>query len=321
MSQYLARHVKKVAWFLFLVFYSGFTVPLLANKINGGTSYYSVSNKYKPSGYFLDKDFRFSDNENLKAFNENRKQANTTKAGKSNEKQVDKPETGSQKFIGGPGQPEMQSFQSVNANNMVDLFTGDFSYNIPLMDVGGYPVNMHYQSGISMDQESSWIGLGWNINPGTISRNMRGLPDDFNGEDQVSKILSMKENKTVGLTAGANAELIGKTIGQGDNKKGRDSIGGKTTLGFSLGVFHNTYKGWGTETGINAGINAGSGAKGPLSGGLSITNNSQDGLDVSPSFSYRLTKEDNKTRGTVTIGTNYNSRVGIQSLQLTGEVR
>src|SRR5690242_8277697 len=30
----------------------------------------------------------------------------------------------------GPTQPEMQSFQSVNSNNLVDPFTGDFSYNI-----------------------------------------------------------------------------------------------------------------------------------------------------------------------------------------------
>jgi hypothetical protein len=50
--------------------------------------------------------------------------------------------------IGGPGQPEMSSFQSVNGGNMVDMFTGDFSYNIPLMDVGGYPVNIHYTGGI-----------------------------------------------------------------------------------------------------------------------------------------------------------------------------
>src|SRR5688572_20575978 len=68
-------------------------------------------------------------------------------------------------FIGGPGQPEMQAFQSVNSNNMVDLFTGDFSYNIPLLDVGGYPVGLSYRGGISMDQEASWVGLGWNINP------------------------------------------------------------------------------------------------------------------------------------------------------------
>jgi hypothetical protein len=47
--------------------------------------------------------------------------------------------------IGGPNQPEMQSFTPAGANNMVDMFSGDFSYNIPLLDVGGYPVNIAQQ--------------------------------------------------------------------------------------------------------------------------------------------------------------------------------
>src|SRR5688500_6049608 len=71
-------------------------------------------------------------------------------------------------LTGGPSQPEVQSFQPVGMSDMVDLFTGDFSYNIPLMDVGGYPLNLIYNSGITMDQEASWVGLGWNINPGVI---------------------------------------------------------------------------------------------------------------------------------------------------------
>ncbi|OQP52821.1 hypothetical protein A4H97_24285 [Niastella yeongjuensis] len=205
----------------------------------------------------------------------------------------------------GPTQPETQSFQSVNNNNLVDLFTGDFSYNIPLLDVGGYPVNLHYQSGITMDQEASWVGLGWNINPGVVSRNMRGLPDDFMGpEDSVKKIISIKPNRTMGVAISANAELLGFS-----------------KVGASLGIFHNTYQGWGTEFGLNANINAGSAAKGPLSAGLGITNNSQTGLDVSPSLSVKMGKEDAKTKGNITIGTNYNSRVGLQSLQMCGEVR
>lgn len=124
---------------------------------------------------------------------------------------------------------------------MVDLFTGDFSYNIPLMDVGGYPLNISYSSGISMDQEASWVGLGWNINPGTITRNLRGVPDDFNGNtDTIRKVTSIKENKTIGVTAGANTELVGFPLGGHDSAL---SIG----LGASLGVFHNNYRGWGLE--------------------------------------------------------------------------
>src|SRR5688500_7258193 len=85
-------------------------------------------------------------------------------------------------LTGGPSQPEVESFEPIGTTEMVDLFSGDFVYNIPLFDVGGYPVNISYHSGVGMDQEASWVGLGWNINPGAITRNMRGFPDDFNGD-------------------------------------------------------------------------------------------------------------------------------------------
>lgn len=215
----------------------------------------------------------------------------------------------------GPSQPEMQSFQPVNNSNMVDLFTGDFSYNIPLLDVGGYPVNLHYQSGITMDQEASWVGLGWNINPGTISRSVRGLPDDFSGKDSVKKTISIKPNKTLGLTISGNTEIIGLDhLGKSDT----GTLG--VSIGASLGIFHNTYKGWGTEVGLNSGINAGLPGTGSLSAGLGITNNSQDGLDISPSFGVTLNKLENYGIGNTTVGTNYNSRSGIQGLQMTTQI-
>ncbi len=78
----------------------------------------------------------------------------------------------------GPSQPEVQSFQPIGVTDMVNPFSGDFSYNIPLIDVDGYPVNLAYNSGITSDQEASWVGLGWNINVGAINRSMRGIPDD-----------------------------------------------------------------------------------------------------------------------------------------------
>src|ERR1700751_6117164 len=82
----------------------------------------------------------------------------------------------------GPSQPEMQSFTPVGTSDMLNVFTGDFSYNIPLLDVDGYPINISYSSGVGMDQEATWVGLGWNINPGAINRSMRGIPDDFDGD-------------------------------------------------------------------------------------------------------------------------------------------
>ena len=44
----------------------------------------------------------------------------------------------------GPSQPEVQGFQPAGTNDMVDLFTGDLSYNISLLDVEGYPLNLFY---------------------------------------------------------------------------------------------------------------------------------------------------------------------------------
>jgi hypothetical protein len=220
------------------------------------------------------------------------------------------PNTKRTAFGGGPTQPEMQAFQSVNSNNMVDLFSGDFSYNIPLMDVGGYPLSLSYRSGISMDQEASWVGLGWNVNPGTITRNLRGIPDDFSGNDSIRKVTSIKEDKTIGLTGGASgdAEVVGLPI--------------NVNFGANLGVFHNNYKGWGIENGINATINSGQGGKGNLTSGLglSVTNNSQDGLTLSPSLSLEMTQhniEDNSSiSGGLTISAPYNSRSGLKGLQL-----
>ncbi|MEI6950337.1 PA14 domain-containing protein [Paraflavisolibacter sp. H34] len=211
------------------------------------------------------------------------------------------------RYTGGPGQPEMSAFKSVNATDLVDLFSGDFSYSIPLMDVGGYPVNLHYSSDISMDAEASWVGLGWNINPGTISRSMRGLPDDFNGNDSITKEQSMAVNKTVGVSVGGNLEVLGTPVG----------------LTAKGGIFHNNYNGWGQESSVNVSLNGGSKSYGPLTGSLAVSHNSQTGIDINPSIGVRFDREGKEWngRGTLGLSTGYNSRAGISALQLNTEVR
>ncbi len=206
---------------------------------------------------------------------------------------------------GGPTQPEMSAFSPVNANNMVDLFSGDFSYNIPLLDVGGYPVNIAYHSGVSMDEEASWVGLGWNINPGSITRNMRGLPDDFNGgADTIRKVASVKPNVSWGVNVGADVELTGLPL----------------TVGAGLGLFHTTYTGWGFETSINASINGASKSGGSLTGGLSLTNNSQSGVTINPSVSAGFKVHNATNNGGAAFGMSiaapYNSRTGLKSISM-----
>src|SRR5687767_1870067 len=79
----------------------------------------------------------------------------------------------------GPVSIDQASFEPAATSEMVDLATGDFTYNIPLMDVDGYPINIAYHGGVGMDQDASMVGLGWTLNVGAINRTMRGLPDDF----------------------------------------------------------------------------------------------------------------------------------------------
>lgn len=209
-------------------------------------------------------------------------------------------------FGGGPSQPEMQAFTSVNGNNLVDLFSGDFSYSIPLMDVGGYPLTLGYRSGITMDQEASWVGLGWNLNPGTVSRNMRGIPDDFTGTgDSITKTTSMNPNKTTGVSVGADVEFVGMPV----------------SVGVNMGFFKNNYKGWGMESGLNASISAGTGGKGSMTAGLSFNNNSQDGISLVPSFAAKIggmaTENQSGYGGSFSISAPYNSRSGIKVLQMS----
>lgn len=205
---------------------------------------------------------------------------------------------------GGPSQPESQPFSKVNGNNLVDLFTGDFSYSIPLLDVGGYPVSVNYSSGITMDQEASWVGLGWNLNPGTVSRAMRGLPDDFNGTESIEKTLSIRENKTVGAKVAGDIEVFGLPI----------------RLGISLGLFHNTFNGWGVEQGINASLSSAVAGGGNLTAGVGVAldNNSQTGLNSSLSVTLAMQNSIGSDR--LGISTGYHSRAGVTGLQMFGEM-
>jgi len=208
-------------------------------------------------------------------------------------------------LTGGPSQPEVQSFEPVGTSQMVDLATGDFNYNIPLLDVGGYPVNLAYHAGIGMDQEASWVGLGWNINPGVLNRNMRGLPDDFNG-DEIETKQKLKTNTTIGLNTPLGFEVYGKDLKKSKLVK---LLANKNKLQASFGVFYNNYRGVGFEHSI--------GLKGPLNSRVGITANSHNGVDIKPSISLSgvLNQGTREEMGVgMRIGASYNSRGGLRTL-------
>ncbi|HVD96806.1 MAG TPA: hypothetical protein VNB90_01295 [Cytophagaceae bacterium] len=84
----------------------------------------------------------------------------------------------------GPTAPEATSFEPVDTTDMVNLLTGDLTYNLPLLEIpspeGSYAMSLSYHAGIRPDEESSWVGLGWTLNAGAINRNVDGTPDDVN---------------------------------------------------------------------------------------------------------------------------------------------
>lgn len=82
----------------------------------------------------------------------------------------------------GPTAPEFSSFEPVDTTDIVNLATGELVYNMPLLEVpgpsGGYPLSLSYHAGIRPDSESSWVGLGFTLNPGAINRFVSGFADD-----------------------------------------------------------------------------------------------------------------------------------------------
>jgi len=206
----------------------------------------------------------------------------------------------------GPSQPEMLSFEPISTSEMVNVFSGDFTYNIPLMDVGGYPINMSYNSGISTDQEASWVGLGWNINPGAVTRSMRGVPDDFNG-DQVTKRFNMKPNRTYSASTTLGGEAFGFS-------------GGNATYGVTMS--YNNYSGVGYQQTLNMTFTSGEAGKGSLNRGLGVTSGT-GGLDLNASLSYGgkiKNKEDKDVKGVGKLGLSMNSRAGLRALSLNASV-
>src|SRR5687768_15295604 len=169
----------------------------------------------------------------------------------------------------GPSQPEFQGFTEVDLSQSVDPFTGDFSYQVPLMTVpgpnGGYPINLVYNSGIGMEDEASWVGLGWSLNPGAINRNVRGVPDDFSGPtnnestvpltqaDYIFKSQYMKPNWTAGL--GVDLTFGFPEIYNVPTEFGEMS--GSAGINLSLKLYYNSYTGQGYTFGVSPSLSAG----------------------------------------------------------------
>ena len=62
--------------------------------------------------------------------------------------------------------------------------TGDMTLDIPLMTVPGrnglnFPLVLHYRAGITVDQDASWVGLGFGLDTGNVQRSPVSTPDYY----------------------------------------------------------------------------------------------------------------------------------------------
>ncbi|MBL4706998.1 MAG: hypothetical protein JKY48_00965, partial [Flavobacteriales bacterium] len=179
----------------------------------------------------------------------------------------------------GPAQPEFSSFEPVATTNMVNVFSGDLTYNLPVLNIpgpdgGGYAMSLSYHSGASPEEEASWVGYGWTLNPGAINRGKRGLPDDWNNK-AIKYHNKNKKNQTVSVGG---------------------SIGSPELFSFDLGlnanasIRYNNYVGFGYSAG--AGITLGGGI---ISLGYNVSNG--DGsfsLGVNPAAALNKNKDETK---------------------------
>ncbi|OXA91082.1 hypothetical protein [Flavobacterium hercynium] len=146
----------------------------------------------------------------------------------------------------GPVAPESTSFEPVDATDMVNLATGDLSYVMPLLDVpspeGGYPLTLSYHAGIASDQDASWVGLGWSLNPGAINRAVSGYPDDWKQENVSSIVFDpggeiSQHNFSVGVGLGSGKYTVGLYGSYSENK----AFGGQNSYNFDGGVNASGY--------------------------------------------------------------------------------
>jgi YD repeat-containing protein len=173
----------------------------------------------------------------------------------------------------GPTAPEATSFEPIDTTDMINLQTGDLSYNIPLLEVpgpeGGYPLSLSYHAGIQPNEDASWVGLGWSLNPGAITRSVNGYPDDWYVPQQ-----SRRDYWSGGQTT---TYEVGVSIGIANTP---------ATVSFGLSFSQDTYRGFGVgfyagagmrfglsdNVGLNASVRVGVSAYGDgyASGGVGI---------------------------------------------------
>lgn len=207
-------------------------------------------------------------------------------------------------FAQGQNAIESGSFEPIDATDMVNLSTGDFTYVLPLLNVqspeGGYPLALSYHAGIAMDQEASWTGLGWNINAGAINRSVNGYPDDYKNSLLTEYFYDEGDEESFySISLGYN-DVSGASVGLGISWGSNRSLSGYVSVGYGFGIegvgnAKLSYKagtdgigmnlGLTTNGGLSLGVNAST--NGGLEGSIGFDSNGT-GFSVSSSGSANI---------------------------------
>ena len=127
-----------------------------------------------------------------------------------------------------PNAPAASSLPDYKGDS-TNLYTGDFLYSLPLLTVPGrggldYPISVSYKSGITLEQESDWVGLGWSLSADQITQSIIpyafGIPDEFNPPEY-------DYNRYASL-----GSVLGKIVGDDPYYLERDGVGLKFNLDF-----------------------------------------------------------------------------------------
>ncbi|WP_447768548.1 hypothetical protein [Sphingobacterium faecium] len=195
----------------------------------------------------------------------------------------------------GPVSPDASSFEPVDTSTMVNPITGDLVYNVPLLEVpgpeGSYPLSLSYHAGINPEQESSWVGLGWTLNPGSITRSLNGFPDDW-ANTEASRRDYWSGGETKVNTIGITVPKINLSL---DFTKAVDTylgVGYGWNIGYSFGL-------GGEKSPLSANIGIGSN---PFSSGFSLTGGigfSGFGAKTNNEFFKTVTKQNVSLTGSI----------------------
>jgi hypothetical protein len=142
----------------------------------------------------------------------------------------------------GPSSPEFSSFEPVATTDMVSVFSGDFNYNLPVVEIpgpdgAGYALSLAYHAGNSSEEEASWVGYGFTLNPGSINRSTRGFPDDYHNT-AIEKYNKSPLNLTASGGANLGLDVFATHLGLSASKTLRynNNQGVANTFGFGFRI-------------------------------------------------------------------------------------